>query len=106
MTGRTNVEYITHLTSTFARFPAVAPRHERPLARALKGIVDVPARAEQIDYPAPHAIRWLLVPVVGWAVFSTVARILRERARNPTIAPMSDEWLRAHETTSGRGSEY
>jgi len=51
-------------------------------------------------------MRWLLMPVVGWAVFSTVARVLRERARRPTIAPMSDEWLRAHEGTSGRTREY
>lgn len=63
-------------------------------------------RAERIDYPAPYPIKWLLVPVVGWAVVSTVARYLRDRARNPTIPPMSDEWLRAHETTAGRGPEY
>lgn len=44
--------------------------------------------------------------MVGWAVFATVSRVLRRRALEPSVPPMSEEWLRSHESEAGRSSDW
>ena len=54
----------------------------------------------------PISLRWLLVPVVGWAVLSAAAAVLRRRARQPASARMSGDWLRENNVTAGRNREF
>jgi hypothetical protein len=58
----------------------------------------VTARAETIALPS---LKWLLIPFAGVAVAATIVRTIRRRARQPTVRPMSDEWLR--EQIAARG---
>ena len=53
----------------------------------------VSARAEQL---ALARLRWLLFPLAGLAVVATVVEVVRRRATQPAVSPMSDEWLREH----------
>jgi hypothetical protein len=69
----------------------------------------VTVSVERFDVPSSsvaHAARWLVLPVVGWAVFAAAGRLLRDRARQPSLPRMSDEWLRTHEAESGRAPDY
>jgi hypothetical protein len=75
------------------------------VGRRIESVFDVSARAESAEFPVIHPVRWLLLPMVGWAVVATVARVLRQRAKEPSVPPMSDEWLRNHESSSGRSGD-
>ena len=55
------------------------------------------ARADQVVIPTP--LRWLGAAALCAAAFAAVAR-LRQRAREPRLQPMSDEWLREHAADS------
>jgi hypothetical protein len=56
----------------------------------------VTVRSHQLSVPQ---FRWLLVPFAGLAIVATVVEAVRRRARQPAVAPMSDEWLRDHIAT-------
>jgi len=53
----------------------------------------VNARAEQLPLAR---LRWLFLPLAGLAVVATVVEVVRRRATQPAVGPMSDEWLREH----------
>jgi hypothetical protein len=50
-------------------------------------------RVDQITIPAP--LRWLGAAALFAVAITAIGR-LRERARQPKLSPMSDEWLRSH----------
>jgi hypothetical protein len=59
------------------------------------------ARVER--FPLPHdPVRRILKPVVGWAFVATVLAVIRRYTRQPSVAPMSDQWLLSHQAEFGR----
>jgi hypothetical protein len=52
-----------------------------------------------------HSWRWVIVPVVGWALFKTATAVLRHRTSQPSMPRMSDEWLRTNDAVVGRAPE-
>src|ERR1043166_6045517 len=59
------------------------------------------ARGATANTILPFSLRWIVVPALGWAVFAPASSYLRRR-RQLSLAPMSDEWLRANEADLGR----
>ena len=54
------------------------------------------ARADQLVHPSlPTPLRWLGAATLLAAAVTAVAK-LRERARQPSLRPMSDDWLQRH----------
>jgi hypothetical protein len=56
----------------------------------------VTARSEALALPP---LKWLLIPFAGLALAATVVQAVRRKARQPTVRPMSDEWLRELEAS-------
>ena len=52
------------------------------------------ARSETLALPP---LKWLLIPFAGLALAATVVQAVRRKARQPSVRPMSDQWLREHE---------
>ena len=52
------------------------------------------ARADGTALPLPF--RSILVPTALWSVVAAAMLLLRRRAKEPSVPPMSDEWLRSH----------
>ena len=61
------------------------------------------AHTEDIHLPA-HFPRWLYAPAIG-VLFVATIRVLRYRARRPSVTRMSEEWLRNHEREAGQDGD-
>ena len=56
------------------------------------------------DATLPHPLRWLVVPAAVWSALAAAAILMKRRAQQPTLSPMSDEWLNSQ--AYERRSEY
>ena len=49
--------------------------------------------AQAHDATLPLPFRWMIVPAAVWSALAAAAFVLKRRAQQPTLSPMSDEWL-------------
>ena len=81
-----------YTTPTLGCCPASRPAHDRRGAQIERDRT-VTVRSETLALPP---LKWLLIPFAGLALAATVVQAVRRKARQPTVRPMSDEWLREH----------
>jgi hypothetical protein len=63
------------------------------VAGTLKGAEAMAAHANQATTSLPFR---LLVPPALWSMLSAALIVLKRRAQQPKVAPMSEQWLRDH----------
>jgi hypothetical protein len=51
------------------------------------------AHANEATIPLPFR---LLLPTAIWSMVATILMMLKRRAQQPTVPPMSEQWLRSH----------
>ena len=60
------------------------------------------AHADHATTPLPFRLR---LPDALWAMLSAVLVVLKRRAQEPTVPPMSEQWLRNYAAHERPGSE-
>ena len=59
------------------------------------------AHAEELHLEH-HPIRKVLRPALGWAALAAVIALIRRKAREPRVTPMSERWLSSHDRDPNR----
>ena len=72
------------------------------LAGALKALDAMPAPADEATIPLPFRG---LFPAALWATLSAAVMVLKRRAQQPTVPPMSEQWLRDHAAQERPGND-
>lgn len=79
-------------------------RKSRPLvlAGALKATLAMAAPADEATIPLPFRA---LLPAPLWSLLNEALTGLKRRAQQPTVPPMSEQWLRDHAAQERPGDE-
>jgi len=72
------------------------------VAGPLKASHAMAARADEATIPLPFR---LLVPAALWAIACAALVVLKRHAKEPTVPPMSEQWLRNHVAQERPGGE-